>query len=80
MCKSFSSIDYRNAAEIGALLETHEWKPVSADRTPVGMISRFTCSRCGGEYVVMLTSPRAMDSFENVASRIEVSVGDISLS
>jgi hypothetical protein len=70
--------------EINSVLQSHEWKSVSSDRTPVGMISRFTCARCGDEYVVMLTSPSAMDSLEDFSSsknkKLEVSAGSVFMS
>lgn len=80
MCMNFSSIDCRNPEEIKLLLQSHEWQSMSSDKTPVGMISRFTCSRCGDEYVVMITSPRAMDTLDNSHSKLEVSAGNVYLS
>lgn len=80
MCKGFDSIDCRSPAEIDSVLESHEWVSMSSDRTPVGMISRFACARCGDEYVVMLTSPSAIDSLDGTSSsKIQVSAGSISM-
>jgi len=81
MCKGFDSIDCRNPAEINSVLESHEWVSMSSDRTPIGIISRFTCTRCGDEYVVMLTSPSAMDSIgEFTSSEIQVTAGSVTMS
>lgn len=79
MCKSFGSVDCRNSNEIKSLVESHEWISVSSDKTPVGMISRFTCVRCGDEYVVMVTSPSAIESRDATPRKIEVTAGDIAL-
>ena len=80
MCKSFDSIDCRNPAEINSVLESHEWQSISSDKTPIGMISRFTCSQCGEEYVVMITSPSAMESMDGPPANLEVIAGSVLLS
>lgn len=80
LCKSFLSIDCRDPQEIKAVVESHQWQSMSSDRTPVGMISRFTCSHCGEEYVVMLTSPDAAESFEASRSELEVSADNVLIS
>lgn len=77
MCKSFASIDCRNPFEIKTVLDSHDWVSMSSDRTPVGMISRFACSKCGDEYVVMLTSPSTMRAEEKVHSSLEVSANNV---
>ncbi|HYB04450.1 MAG TPA: hypothetical protein VED17_08310 [Nitrososphaerales archaeon] len=77
MCKSFASINCRDPFEIKTVLDSHQWMSMSSDRTPVGMISRFTCSKCGDEYVVMLTSPSAMRAEENVHKTLEVSADNV---
>lgn len=77
-CESFSSIDSRNLVQINRVLESHDWSSASSDRTPVGLISRFICVRCGDEYVAMLTSPRAMES--DHPSKLEVSANDVLIS
>jgi len=79
-CESLSSIDSRNIGQINQVLETHDWSSVSSDRTPVGLISRFTCIRCGDEYVAMLTSPRAMEPYDHLHSRLEVSADEVLIS
>ena len=79
MCKSFATIDCRDPAEIRDVLESHEWMSMSSDKTPVGMISRFACSRCRDEYVVMLTSPSAIELAEGSASKLEVTTNNIVL-
>jgi hypothetical protein len=75
MCKSFASIDCRDPVAIQDVLASHEWSSMSSDRTPMGMISRFACSRCGDEYVVMLTSPKAIERENGFDSELEVSAG-----
>jgi hypothetical protein len=76
-CKNFVSIDCRDPTEIRSIVDSHKWRSMSSDRTPVGMISRFTCSRCGDEYVVMITSPSQIAKFDRLESRLEVSAESV---
>ena len=76
-CRDFASINCRDPTEISEILSSHEWQSMSSDKTPVGMISRFTCSRCGDEYVVMLTSPRQIESINEFESKLEVSAENV---
>jgi len=80
MCKSFALIDCRDPDAIKTVLDSHQWSSMSSDKTPVGMISRFACSRCGDEYVVMLTSPKAIASEEKLDSRLQVSAKNVVVS
>jgi hypothetical protein len=79
LCKNFASIDSRKLNEIQAVLESHDWVSTSSDKTPVGLISRFTCTRCGDEYVAMLTSTRALESGEVPRGELEVTAEDVVL-
>ncbi len=76
LCKRFASIDCRDPNEIKDVLESHDWRSMSSDKSPVGMISRFACTRCGDEYVVMLTSPSAIESQEGLGT-LEVSANNV---
>jgi hypothetical protein len=77
MCKGFASVDSRNASEIRMVLDSHRWVSMSSDKTPVGLISRFTCSQCGDEYVAMLTSPSAMQVEQMLGRDLEVSANNV---
>jgi len=56
MCMNVSGVNPRSPSEIQEVLESHHWESKSADKSPWGIISRFACTMCGDEYVVMLTS------------------------
>ena len=77
MCKNVSEVNPRDHFEIQSALGSHEWEMISADKSPWGIISRFACTRCGDEYVAMLTSPNGAKVAESSGSRLEVSAGNI---
>jgi hypothetical protein len=76
LCKQTSSVNPRDLSEIQQLLESHQWKSMSSDKSPWGIISRFACENCEDEYVVMVTSARNIE--EEVSKLgLEVSAGDM---
>jgi hypothetical protein len=73
MCLNVSEVNPRSPSEIQEVLESHHWESKSADKSPLGIISRFACTMCGDEYVAMLTSKNIVEE-----SRIlEVSAQDV---
>lgn len=72
-----SAVNPRNVSEISSALESHQWETKSADKSPLGIISRFACANCGDEYVVMLTSRR---NLEDKTAQLEVSAENVVLS
>jgi hypothetical protein len=56
MCLNVSGVNPRSLSEIQEVLESHRWESNSAYKSPRGIISRFVCTMCGDEYVVMLTT------------------------
>jgi hypothetical protein len=67
----------RNLSEIKKTIGSHDWKVMSADKSPWGIISRFACPKCDDELVVMLTSSRASRQEEVAGAKLEVSVKDV---
>lgn len=72
-----SAVDPRSVEEITLALESHKWETKSSDKSPLGIISRFACEKCGDEYVAMLTSTR---NLEEKNSKLEVSAENVVLS
>jgi hypothetical protein len=79
LCITPSAINPRSSFEIQEILRSHEWEAKSADKSPWGIISRFACTKCGDEFVAMLTTGRGMEK-ESSISILEVSADEIILS
>jgi hypothetical protein len=79
MCKNVASVNPRSLFEIQETLESHLWELKSSDKSPWGITARFACTSCGDEYVAMITSPRGIQSGENVGVRLEVSAENVVL-
>jgi hypothetical protein len=79
LCKNTFEVNPRDHFELLSAVGSHEWEVMSADKSPWGIISRFACSKCGDEYVAMLTSPNRPKISESSGSVLEVSAGEIVL-
>ena len=75
LCINPSAVNPRSSSEIQSVLESHLWETQSAEKGPFGTISRFACTKCGDEFVAMLTSARKL--VEETSSELEVSVENV---
>jgi hypothetical protein len=78
MCEIPTKMNPRNFSEIERVLQSHQWETKSAEKSPWGTISRFACTKCGDEFVAMLTSERNVE--EETPIHLEVSAGNVVLS
>jgi len=76
LCLNISEVNPRSLSEIREIIESHDWETKSADKSPLGVISRFACTRCGDEYVAMVTTSRTVDEY---STNLEVSAGKVIL-
>jgi len=79
LCINSSTVNPRSSSEIQSVLESHVWETQSAEKGPFGTISRFACTKCGDEFVAMLTSARKLVE-ETSTGKLEVSAENVVLS